>query len=128
MKIFSNDAYLSSAVKDYNVKMAVTHPQHILAQDGTYMGQVGDLLKNAAAENTVNRGSAFDTAMLQALDKVSGAQLRASTMAQQAIIDPGSVDAHDVTIAQAEARMSLELTRNVLNRLVQGWRDLINIR
>jgi flagellar hook-basal body complex protein FliE len=66
--------------------------------------------------------------MLQALDRVSGAQNFASEMQKQAIINPDSVDIHDVTIAQAEASMALGITRNVLSRLVQGWRDLINTR
>ncbi|MDR3337515.1 MAG: flagellar hook-basal body complex protein FliE [Treponema sp.] len=38
------------------------------------------------------------------------------------------MDIHDVTIAQAEAAMSLNISRTILNRIVQGWRDLINTR
>jgi flagellar hook-basal body complex protein FliE len=49
-------------------------------------------------------------------------------MQTQAIINPGSVDIHDITIAQAEASMALGITRNILSRLVQSWRDLINTR
>jgi len=66
--------------------------------------------------------------MLQALDRVSGAQHFASSLQREAIINPEAVDAHDVTIAQAQANMSLGITRNVLTRLTQGWRDLINTR
>jgi flagellar hook-basal body complex protein FliE len=65
--------------------------------------------------------------MLQALDKVSGQQQYASALSQQAIVDP-TVDIHTITIAQAEASMSLNAARNILSRLVQGWRDLINAR
>jgi flagellar hook-basal body complex protein FliE len=66
--------------------------------------------------------------MLKALDKVSGYQQIAGNLAQKAVTDPGSVDIHDITIAQAEAAMSLNITRNMLNRIVQGWRDIINTR
>jgi len=66
--------------------------------------------------------------MLGALDKVSAYQQFASSLNQAAIIDPDSVNVEDVTIAQAEAAMSLNIARNVLNRLVQSWRDLINTR
>jgi flagellar hook-basal body complex protein FliE len=38
------------------------------------------------------------------------------------------VDVHDITTAQAKAALSLNIARNVLNRVVQGWRDLINTR
>jgi flagellar hook-basal body complex protein FliE len=70
----------------------------------------------------------FEDAMLQALDKVSGRQHYASGLQQEAIINPDAVDVHDITIAQAQANMSLGITRNILSRLVQGWRDLINTR
>jgi flagellar hook-basal body complex protein FliE len=78
--------------------------------------------------DAVTRAGSFDDAMLRALDSVSGAQNFADNLAERAIVDPGSVDVHDVTIAQAEAEMALSITRTVLNRVVQGWKDLINTR
>jgi flagellar hook-basal body complex protein FliE len=44
------------------------------------------------------------------------------------LVDPDSVDAHDVTIAMAKANMSLNITRTVLDRVVRGWKDIINTR
>jgi flagellar hook-basal body complex protein FliE len=78
--------------------------------------------------DAVIRSGTFSDSMLGALDRVSAQQHFASQLHQAAIIDPDSVDVHDITIAQAQARMSLDITRTVLNRLVQGWRDLINTR
>ncbi|GHU96401.1 hypothetical protein FACS189479_10050 [Spirochaetia bacterium] len=75
----------------------------------------------------VTAGS-FGDIMLQSLDKVSGDQQFASSLAEQAITDPDSVDIHDLTISQAKASMSLNITRNILSRLVQGWKDIINVR
>jgi flagellar hook-basal body complex protein FliE len=66
--------------------------------------------------------------MLKALDQVSGYEQYANHLIQQSIVDPESVDAHDLTIAQAEASLALNITRNILTRVVQGWRDIINIR
>jgi len=74
------------------------------------------------------RTGSFSDAMLQALDRVSDTQHFASALQREAIINPDAVDTHDVTIAQAQANMSLSLAQNVLNRLTQGWRDLINTR
>jgi flagellar hook-basal body complex protein FliE len=81
----------------------------------------------AGAESVMKDGS-FDSTMLKALDKVSGYQQKADYMAQQAILDPDSLDAHDVSNAQAMASMSLNITRTILNRIVQSWRDIINTR
>jgi flagellar hook-basal body complex protein FliE len=79
------------------------------------------------AEAAIRAGS-FEDTMLKALDRVSGDQEFASSLIQAAITDPGSVDTHDITIAQAKAELSLNITRTVLNRIVQGWKDLINSR
>ena len=131
MKIFNNDAYVSAAAaKDYSVSMVKTHPGHMLPPDSPYFGsgnKVIALEKKISAEHVTGAGT-FEHAMLQALDKVSGVDKAASQIALDALLNPDSVDIHDVTMAQAEAGMSLDITRNILSRLVQGWRDLINTR
>jgi len=128
MVIFSNDAYVSiGTAKKHSLQLLRNDPAHLLPPDSV----------NLAAGRRVNapRGkpeavtpASFEEMMLKAMDTVSGAQLRASDLQKEAIINPGSIDIHDVTIAQAEASMALGVTRNILSRLVQGWRDLINTR
>jgi flagellar hook-basal body complex protein FliE len=131
MNIFNNTAYISaSGAGNYGTEMLRTHPKHLGPIDSPYAGSGKNILaleKKIGAEGITGAGT-FEQAMLQALDKVSGAQQFTSGLEQQAIIDPDSVDIHDITIAQAEAGMSLNITRNILSRLVQGWRDLINTR
>ena len=112
------------------ISMLQTHPKHMGPLDSPYAGSGKNILsleKKIGAEGITGAGT-FEKAMLQALDKVSGAQQFATNLEREAIINPDSIDAHDVTIAQAEASMALNITRNVLSRLVQGWRDLINTR
>jgi len=129
MKIFNESAYinLSDAAKNYQVTMQRTNSKHMA---GIHESSGNDIirLRDAIGAEGVTGAGTFETAMLNALDKVSGAQKQASFMAREAIINPENVDIHDVTIAQAEANMSLNITRNILSRLVQGWRDLINVR
>ncbi|MDR1363582.1 MAG: flagellar hook-basal body complex protein FliE [Spirochaetaceae bacterium] len=81
----------------------------------------------AAGLNRVDNAS-FSDVMLRAIDKVSGDQNRVSSLSEAAITDPGSVDIHDLTIAEAEASMSLNIARTLLSRLTQAWRDIINTR
>ncbi|MDR0290211.1 MAG: flagellar hook-basal body complex protein FliE [Treponema sp.] len=112
------------------ISMVRTDPKHMGPFNSPYAGSGANILKlrDAAGAEGITRAGTFEDAMLQALDKVSGRQQYASSLQQEAIVNPGAVDVHDVTIAQAEASMSLGITRNVLSRLVQGWRDLINMR
>ena len=131
MKIFGNQAYVSmEASKNYATVMKRTSEKHMTLPDSPYSGS-GQNILNLRDTISTNRNTGvgtFEDSMLQALDKVSGTQLRASDLQKEAIINPGSVDIHDITIAQAEANMALGITRNILSRLVQGWRDLINTR
>jgi flagellar hook-basal body complex protein FliE len=120
----------AGSVTGNQVSMKVTHPKHFSvnpAVPGSIGKNITDLKEKTGADAVIRSG-VFEQSMLQALDKVSGDQQLASNLAQQAITDPESVDIHDITIAQAKADMSLNITRNVLSRLVQGWRDLINTR
>jgi len=131
MKIFNSQAFIgASAAQNYGITMNRTNARHMQMPDSPYFGNGNKslTLRDTIGAQGITRAGVFEDAMLQALDKVSGAQLNASEKEKQAIIDPDSIDIHDVTMAQAEASMALGVTRNILSRLVQGWRDLINTR
>ena len=113
-----------------HISMHRTHPGHSGPLDSPYAGSGKNILalqEKIGAQGVTGAGT-FEQAMLQALDRVSGAQQTASHLQREAIINPDSVNVHDITVAQAEASMALGITRNILSRLVQGWRDLINTR
>ena len=112
------------------VPLTLTHPYHMVPRFENILeqgAQISGLGKKTGAE-TVTRSGTFSDAMLGALDKVSAYQQFASSLEERIITDPDSLDPHDVSIAQAEASMALNITRNILNRIVQGWRDIINTR
>ena len=113
-----------------DLEMRVTHQNHMRSGVEDFLDQgrrINDMGRTIGAEAAVRSGG-FSDVMLGALDKVSAYQQFASNLHEAAIIDPDSVDVHDITIAQARSSMSLNIARNVLNRVVQSWRDLINTR
>ena len=81
------------------------------------MGPLGDEKK-----------ATFSDAMQAAMEGVNDDQIKASDLYQKMITDPNSVDVHDVTLAGAEAQMSLNLAKNVIERGLQAYRDIINMR
>ncbi len=97
------------------LKLARLDPRHFTTGGGT-----GEL----AAEKTAS----FEDALLKAMDGVNAMQNQSSDAIEQSLIDPDSIDAHDVTIAMAKANMSLNITRTVLERIVGAWKDIINTR
>jgi flagellar hook-basal body complex protein FliE len=117
---------LSNLAASSSLPMTISNPGHItgVVSSGA---SIADLSQQIGAESVLQSDN-FADAMLRALDKVSGDQQKAETLIQTAITDPDAVDIHDITIAQAEASMSLNIARTVLNRLVQDWKDIINTR
>jgi flagellar hook-basal body complex protein FliE len=111
-------------VKDFSGQGAA------VAETGVKIGADAALRTGSLGLSGLNRtdGANFADVMLRAIDKVSGDQNRVSELSEAAITDPGSVDVHDLTIAEAEASMSLNIARTILNRLTQAWRDIINTR
>ena len=114
----------------YSVSMLRTHPMHMGPLNSPYAESGKNILalEEKIGAGDVTRAGTFEKAMLQALDKVSGAQKYADNLQQEAIINPDGVDIHDITVAEAMASVSLNMTSNILSRLVQGWRDIINTR
>ena len=113
-----------------DLPLKVTHRNHMTSETADFLGEGSKIteLGNRIGADAVTRSGTFGAAMLGALDKVSAYQQFSSSLGQAALLDPDSVNVEDVSIAMAEASMSLNITRNVLNRVVQGWRDLINTR
>lgn len=97
------------------IRLARTNPLHY-----TSSGQLG----NGGAA----KGPSFEDALLKAMDGVNAYQTENTSLVQQMLVDPDSVDAHDVTLAMSRANMSLNIARTVLDRVVRAWRDLINTR
>lgn len=70
----------------------------------------------------------FRNMLFEGLNGVNQAQRQHAELSVQAIIDPDSVNPHDVTIAGAKANMTLNIARNVVDRVIRAYRDVINIR
>lgn len=97
------------------LKLARTDQRHFAAGGGT---------PALGAE----KAPSFEDAMLKALDGVDAMQAGSADAIQKSLVDPDSIDAHDVTLAMAKANMSLNITRTVLDRVVRAWKDVINTR
>jgi len=113
-----------------DLPLTTTNPKHMASESSDFLAEGNGIIQTGKqiGADAVIRSGTFGDALLNALDKVSASQQFSDSLQQAAIVDPDSVDIHDITIAQAEASMTLNITRNVLNRLIQGWRDLINTR
>jgi flagellar hook-basal body complex protein FliE len=85
-------------------------------------------LGGTASSGASTGATSFEDALLKAMDGVSASQAKSDGLLQKVVADPNSVDAQDVTIAMAEANMSLNLAKTILSRIVTAWKDVINTR
>lgn len=74
------------------------------------------------------QAASFEQTLLRALDEMNAQQMKASSLAEQMIVDPDSVDAHDITIAMSRANLSLRLAQTVIDRVTRAWTDITAAR
>ena len=72
--------------------------------------------------------SGFANALKDAFYRVNDLQLQSDELTRALAVRPDTVDVHDVTIAAEKARTALLLTKSIVERITQGYRELINMR
>lgn len=99
-----------------------TDPAHI----GTSV--LNDSFKQSNIDGSVKKQGQFETYLLDAISEMNDQQVNVNNLQQKVIMDPDSVDIHDVTIAMAKAQMSLNLAQTVIDRVISGWNELSTSR
>ncbi len=70
----------------------------------------------------------FGNLVADAIGRVSDQQLNADKLFQRMITNPDEVEPHDITIAMAQAEMSLNLTKAIVDRAVKAYNDITAMR
>ena len=79
--------------------------------------------------NAANKEAAsFEQTILKAFDSMNAKQTNMDKLGEQMIVDPESVDVHDITMGMAEASLSLKLAQTIIDRLVKTWNDITTTR
>ena len=116
--IFSGTGFRQSFLQPEQARgdqfvLARTHPTHRAGRNGVTEG---------------GGSSDFGQALMNSLNDVNSAQQEHERLTVQSIMDPESVNAHDVTIASAQANMTLNITKNVVDRVIQAYRSITTLR
>lgn len=72
--------------------------------------------------------SSFGNMVIDALNEVNNLSAESTALTEQYIINPDSVDVHDVTIAMGKANLALSMTKAVVDNAIKAYREIINIR
>ena len=85
----------------------------------------GKLAKNQPEDSSPE---GFAGALSKAINGVNDLQQESTKLNQQMIVDPNSVDVHDVTIAMSKANMALSITKSVIDGAIKAYKEIINLR
>lgn len=70
----------------------------------------------------------FGNLVMNALNNTNDLQMESDLLQQQMLVSPDSVKIHEVTTAIAQADMALNLTKAVVDRAVQAYREITTMR
>jgi flagellar hook-basal body complex protein FliE len=95
------------------------------AQSGP--GSLGALAPGAAPRGEIEVARSFASLLTAGLEDLQQKTDRADALVRAFAVDD-TVPVHEVTIALEEARLAVELALQVRNRLVDGYRELMNMQ
>lgn len=73
-------------------------------------------------------GQSFEQVLLKTFDMMNKKQTRVDALSEKMIVNPESVDPHDLTIAMAEASLSLKMTQTIVDKAIKAWNDITTSR
>ena len=97
------------------VELARTHPNHLDAS-------------GKQAIKARSRSGDFAAELAQALNGVNDLQQASAYLSQRMVVDPDSVDPHDVSIAMAKANLTLSMTKAIVDRAIRAYKEITSIR
>lgn len=70
----------------------------------------------------------FGEMLFRNLEQVNSLEQTHQQLAIQSIVNPDSVNPHDVTIAASKANLALSITKAVVDRALQAYQEISNLR
>ena len=117
------------AVQGHRVELTRSDPRHLAGTAVPGPASLSGLKTGpSTAVSPANPESEFGRLLFSALNQVNDLQNRGMAMSEAMITDPESVDIHDITIALAEANLSLSMTKAIVDRAIRAYREILSLR
>lgn len=102
-------------VHGHIVNLLRSHDKHMFGKND---------IKVFEEDTTESFGKLFSNA----LNNVNNEQIESMKLSELMITEPDSVDVHDVTIAMAEANLSLSMTKSIVDGVIKAYTNIISTR
>lgn len=70
----------------------------------------------------------FKDLFTKTINNVNNLEIKSTDLTNQMVIDPDSVNIHDVMIASEQAEMAVLLTKDIMDRVIRAYKEIINVR
>ncbi|BBM89290.1 flagellar hook-basal body complex protein FliE [Spirochaetota bacterium] len=101
------------------VPVAVTNDKHYVNFD---------LSLEEAKKSMLGTGDTFYEKLMNAVELTNKQVVSSDSIAEQFITKPNTVNVHDVVIAAQKAQLSIDLTKNVIERAISAYQNITNLR
>lgn len=109
------EVYSNNQVKGDFVYLKTSRKNHII-----------DIKKDELKGDEVTEN--FKDLFVKTINKVNELELKSTDLTNQMVTDPDSVNIHDVMIAAEQAEMAVLLTKDIMDRVIRAYREIINVR
>ena len=103
-------------VSGHKISLKTSSPKHYA---GSFDNTTGRLEKENAT---------FSDKMFEALNGVNKLQQEVNDLSVKMVTDPDSIDVHDITIAIEKSNAALALTKAVVDKAIQAYREILSFR
>ena len=114
------------SIQGHVIELHRSDPRHLSGTAAT--GVSGRSGGSASAAGVSDPESGFGRIFFDALNNVNDLQHTTMDLTETMLTDPDSVDIHDVTVAIAEANLSLSMTKAIMDRAIRAYQEIINTR
>ena len=98
----------------------------IVRMNSIYENHITDTKRSSAKGEEV--ASSFAEMFNKAIGEVNDLENKSTALATQLAVDPESVDIHDVQIAAEEAEMAVLFTKNIVDKAIRAYKEILNLR
>ncbi|MCL2481661.1 MAG: flagellar hook-basal body complex protein FliE [Spirochaetaceae bacterium] len=103
-------------VSGHRIMLETTDPKH-------FAGRINSTTGRLEKENPT-----FADKMFEALHGVNKLQQETNDLSLKMVTDPDSLDAHDITIAIAKSNAALAMTKAIVDKAIQAYKEILSFR
>lgn len=111
-----------TSVQGNQVSVKASKPQHFTDFDST-LGPT-----SLETSKTTTQESEFYRSLIGTFNTLNNEIVDADKLTERFLVKPEKINVHDVMITLQKSKLNLDLTRTIIQKSIEGYKTLINLR